>query len=129
MAPKRKTTNAKQSAHSKRHKTSANSSNKTKKRGSGAEQQASAPSLEASAEKARSSAFPADKPLKESQKKDRKGKGPASIAIVKPSNDSSDEADSGSEGDEGMDVDEELEELGDEQAGFLTRLDEKGMST
>lgn len=128
MAPKRKTTNAKQSAHSKRHKTSASSSNKAKKRGGAEPSSVPGPSLDAPAEKPRSSAFPADKPLKESQKKDRKGKGPASIAIVKPSNETSDDEDE-SEGDDGMDVDEDLEELGDEQAGFLTRLDEKGMST
>ncbi|ORY65638.1 CBF/Mak21 family-domain-containing protein [Leucosporidium creatinivorum] len=125
MAPKRKTTNAKQSAHSKRHKTSSSSSSKSKKR-NGAE----APSLDsAPAAPARSSAFPADKPLKESQKKDRKGKGPASIAIVKPSNESDDDESDEEDSAAGMDVDEELEELGDEQAGFLTRLDEKGMST
>lgn len=68
--------------------------------------------------------------MKESVKKDRKGKGPASIPIVVGHDLSEDESERGSDADSqgDMEVDEELEDLG-EDAGFLTRLDEKGMST
>lgn len=129
MAPagqgKKRTTNAKQSAHSKRHKTSSGLKTSSKP-SSIAKARASASTFSTdasieSASKARISAFPADKPLKESAKKDRKGKGPASIAIVK-GHDLSDESDE----DLGMEVDEELLEVGG--AAFLNRLDEKGMS-
>jgi nucleolar complex protein 3 len=115
---KKRTSNAKQSSISKRHKTSAKSSSKSKSK---RPPPTDSTALPAASEFVSPSAFPADKPSKESAKKDRKGKGPAYIPVVK-GDDLSDDSDEG-----GMDVDEELEGLAN-GADFLTALDEKGMS-
>lgn len=120
MAPKR-VTNYKQSANSKRHKTSKTTTSKSK---SGPQSHKPAALLDEPAKPVRNTgSFPADLPSKESAKKDRKGKGPQFIPAVEQN--SSDE--SGEDSDEGgMEVDEELEDM--EQTGFLMKLDEKGMS-
>ncbi|KAK4700143.1 nucleolar complex protein 3, partial [Phenoliferia sp. Uapishka_3] len=116
MPGKKRTTNQKQSATSKRHKSASSkpsSSKKSKSSHAGGDDVAPpAP---------HTGSFPADKPKLQSAKKDRKGKGPAFIPAVE-GNDMSD-----SDSDGAMDVDEDLEDL-DDQADFLTTLDEKGMA-
>lgn len=119
MPPKKRTTSAKQSSISKRHKPQP----KPKKKYSGPKsadtQDGGAP---AEAPAPRKSAFPADKARMDSAKKDRKGNGPAFIETVEAQ---SDDESGGSQG--GMDVDDDLGEI-DEQAAFLTKLDHKGMA-
>lgn len=129
MPPKRKTTNFKQSAISKRHKTSASSSNKKSKTRAAGDEPRAEPAGDSV--QPRKSAFPADLPSKQSDKKDRKGKGPASIPIVVGHDLSEDESERGGYSDDAgdMSVDEDLREVDEEGAGFLTRLDERGMST
>lgn len=115
MPGKKRTTNQKTSATSKRHKSSASSSSKPKSK-------SAKPTVDGEpAAPAAASAFPADKPKLQSAKKDRKGKGPAFIPAVE----GREMSDSDSDG--AMDVDEDLEDL-DDQADFLTQLDEKGMA-
>ena len=131
MPPKRKTTNFKQSSISKRHKTSASSSSKSKKRDASSASAVKAAEVPLDAVAPRKSAFPADLPSKQSDKKDRKGKGPASIPIVVGHDLSEDESERGGYSDDAgqMSVDEDLRDVDEDSAGFLTRLDEKGMST
>ncbi|KAI5475797.1 nuclear export protein noc3 [Pseudohyphozyma bogoriensis] len=107
MPGKKRPTSAKTSAISKRHKPA---SSKPKS-------SSSAPPK--AARETNGGSFGPDKERKSSAKKDRKGKGLEFIPVVQAK-----EGDM-SDSDGGMDVDDELD---DEQAGFLTRLDEKGMS-
>ena len=118
MPGKKRTTNQKTSATSKRHKSSGQSSSKPSKPKSGGAPRDGGDDAPAPA--AHTGSFPADKPKMQSAKKDRKGKGPAFIPAVER-----DLSDSDSEG--AMDVDEDLEDL-DDQADFLTSLDMKGMA-
>lgn len=116
MPPKKRTTSAKQSSISKRHKPQP----KPKKKYTGPKNADDGPAPDAAPP--RKSAFPADKARMESAKKDRKGKGPAYIETVEAQ---SDDESGGSEG--GMEVDQDLGTI-DEQAAFLTKLDHKGMA-
>ncbi|GAA5998501.1 Noc3p [Rhodotorula paludigena] len=125
MPGKKRTSTAKQSAHSKRHKPSAGGAAGSKKKSAGA-----------------SAIDPADrtaKQHKQANKKDRKGKGPAYIAVPgskedrrSRSDDDEDEERSGDDGaadgseDEGMELDPDLVDA--QGTDFLTRLDKKGMS-
>ncbi len=118
MPGKKRTTSAKQSSISKRHKPQA----KPKKKYTGPKNADQAPDGPPDAPAPRKSAFPADKVRTESAKKDRKGKGPAYIETVEAQ---SDDESGGEEG--GMEVDSDLDEI-DEQAAFLTKLDTKGMA-
>lgn len=136
---KRKTvTNAKQSALSKRHKTGGQSSSASahKKRTAEAAAAVAGPS---SSKPARASAFdgadgaktgtkrkgaPSARDANGQTKKDRKGKGPAYIPVVRESDFDDSEDNDESASDAGMDVDDDFTP----QADFLTRLDEKGMS-
>jgi len=119
MPGKKRTTSAKQSSISKRHKPQA----KPKKKYTGPKNGDGPDGGEAvEAPAPRKSAFPADKARMESAKKDRKGKGPAYIETVEAQ---SDDESGGSEA--GMDVDSELDDIND-QAAFLTKLDTKGMA-
>jgi nucleolar complex protein 3 len=120
MPGKKRTTSAKQSSISKRHK--AQPKPKKKYTGPKSAPDANGDGAAAEAAPARKSAFPADKARTESAKKDRKGKGPAYIETVEAQSDD----ESGGE-DGGMEVDSELEGI-DEQAAFLTKLDTKGMA-
>ncbi|GAA6003789.1 hypothetical protein JCM10207_003600 [Rhodosporidiobolus poonsookiae] len=109
MPGKKRPASGKTSAHSKRHKSGPSKSNKHR---GGAPVDPERAAKEAAAAKA---------------KKDRKGKGPAFIEMPDAGDD--DEASDGSAGDDaGMDVDDELLEGGMDGAGFLTKLDKKGMS-
>jgi nucleolar complex protein 3 len=119
MPGKKRTTNQKTSAVSKRHKPSTSTSKKPK----GAYTSAKPETLNDDAAPKHTGSFPADKPSRESAKKDRKGKGPAFIETVQ-GHDLSDESSGGEEG--GMEVDEDLDD--NDQAQFLMKLDMKGMA-
>ncbi|GAA5888667.1 hypothetical protein JCM6882_009042 [Rhodosporidiobolus microsporus] len=108
MPGQKRTSSAKTSAHSKRHKASSSKSSGSKRKGE------RAPKDEAAVK----------------AKKDRKGKGPAFIEM--PDAPSDEEDGEGSEPDEGMEVDADLLDQGAdgllERADFLTKLDKKGMA-
>lgn len=151
---KKTVTNAKTSAHSKQHKPSTSSSSAGNKK-SHSKSTAGAASATTTATKSKNtSAFDSSNgtasssrkrhgaaPVRDAYgqtKKERKGKGPAYIPVVKgqdSSQEDEDEQDSDEDdlyGDEdgGMEVDDDLADpvaLGS-AASFLTRLDEKGMS-
>lgn len=118
---KRSNTSQKTSALSKRHKTSKSTTSKTKVHRPAALADEPAKPVRATG------SFPADKPSRESAKKDRKGKGPAFIPAVQQDSSGSESAsDEDSDGDGDMEIDEDLEDM--EQTDFLMKLDEKGMS-
>ncbi|GAA5832370.1 hypothetical protein JCM11251_006425 [Rhodosporidiobolus azoricus] len=108
MPGQKRSSSAKTSAHSKRHKAGSSKSSISKRKGE-------RPTKDDAAVKA---------------KKDRKGKGPAFIEMPDVASDGEDGE--GSEADEGMEVDEDLLEQGEdgllERADFLTKLDKKGMA-
>ncbi|GAA6032111.1 hypothetical protein JCM8097_007078 [Rhodosporidiobolus ruineniae] len=136
MPGKRAASSGKTSAHSKRHKASGGGGSKGKSRahGGGAGGDRDSAAKEAAEAKQRA------------KKERKKGKGPAFIELPSAkrrrrddeggdggeggSDDDEDEDAIGDSGDDGMEVDEDLAgEEALEGAGFLTKLDKKGMST
>lgn len=155
---KKEVTNAKTSAHSKQHKSAAKSSKGTGKKSASATASGTSAGSAArsnfggssTVSKKTSSAFVdvaggggkkrhGAAPVRDAYgqtKKERKGKGPAYIPVVRAqdSDDDQDDSDDASEDDDdddgAMEVDDDLADqdaLGS-AAAFLTRLDEKGMS-
>lgn len=110
---KKRTTNAKTSSLSKRHKPSSAGNSTTKSAPSTKFQPKPVETLNSAPSK---SAFGPERVIKE--KKDRKGKGPAFIPAVEQS-DSSDDSDGA------MEVDEEVDTG---EGNFLMSLDTKGMA-